>query len=200
MIQSHFEENGKESNGPQTASADSVVPLSKQNVINVTPYMRSSIEKVAVAEGFVDYDINVIQGSPIGDGLVGLVFKVSIQEKGARNKKLTVVVKVPPDSLARRKNFGSMELFNREVRIYADVLPAFMKFQLEKKIEPGMGFFKVPQCYFAEYNLEADDAIIIMEDLEERGHKMWNKQVPMNIEHTKLIFELWVDYKQFRLR
>lgn len=193
MVQNHAEENGTEANGSEAVAASEapakfVVPLAKQNEINVTPYMRSSIERVAVAEGFVDYDINVIHGSGIGDGFVGLVFKAMIQEKGNSDKKLTVVVKTPPDNLARRNSFGSMELFDREVKIYADVLPAFMKFQEEKNIKPGLGFFEVPKCYLAEYDLEKDDAIIIMEDLRERGHKMWNKHVPMNFEHTKLIF------------
>lgn len=193
MVQNHVEENGTESNGSETAeatetSATFVLPLAKQNEINVTDYMKSSIDRVAVAEGFVDYEFNVIHGSGIGDGFIGLVFKAMIQEKGNSDKKLTVVVKTPPDNLARRNSFGSMELFDREVRIYATVLPAFIKFQEEKNIKPGMGFFEVPKCYLAEYDLEKDDAIIIMEDLRERGHKMWSKHVPMDFEHTKLIF------------
>lgn len=193
MVQNHVEENGTESNGSETpeaieAPAKFVVPLAKQGEINVTPYMKSSLDRVAVAEGFVDYDISIVHGSGIGDGFIGLVFKATIQEKGNSDKKLTVVVKTPPDNLVTRNNFGSMEFFDREVRIYATVLPAFVKFQEEKHIKPGMGFFEVPKCYLAEYDLEKDDAIIIMEDLRESGHKMWNKNVPMDFEHSKLIF------------
>lgn len=202
MGENHVDENGTHSNGvaheavavkaeavavKAEATSQIVIPTAKLAEINVTPYMRGALDKVAVAEGFVNYEINVIHGSGVGDGFVGLVFRAIIQENES-DKKLIVVVKTPPENQARRMSFGSMELFDREVRIYTTVLPALVNFQREMRVKPELGFFEFPKCFFAEYNQELDDAIIIMEDLKESGYKMWDKFKPTNFEHAKLIF------------
>lgn len=161
-------------------------PTAKLVEINFTPYMRGAVDKVAQANGFQDFDVQIIHGSGVGDGFVGLVFKVTIQEKGS-DKKLNVILKSPPDSLARRNDFGAMALFRREVYAYNVLLPEFVSFQEEKGIKSSEGFFNFPMCYFAEYDEEKDESVIIMEDLRESGYKMWNKMVPHNFEHTKFL-------------
>lgn len=173
----------RESNPPP---AGINIPLAKQGEVKVTPYMTESLDKVAAAEGFKNYDVKVDHGSCVGDGFVGLVFKATIREID-NDKQLIVVVKSPPESQARRHDFGAMQLFKREVFAYSELLPAFVRFQEERKISKSLGFFDFPKCYLAEYNEEKDDSIIIMEDLRESGHKMWNKFVPTNFEHTKLL-------------
>ena len=148
--------------------------------------MRESLEKVALSEGFRNYELKVDHGSAIGDGFVGLIYKATIQEIDS-DKKLDVVLKCPPFSKARRDDFKAMELFKREVFVYNEVFPEFVKFQKEKNIEEAEGFFNFPKCYFAEYNEEKDDSIIIMEDLKENNCKMWDRFVTLNLEHTKLL-------------
>jgi hypothetical protein len=162
------------------------IPTAKLSAVVVTDYMTESLKKVAVSEGFKNFDFKIDHGSAIGDGFVGIMFKAIVNEKDS-DKTLTVVLKSPPTNLARRNDFGSMQLFRREVLVYNEVLPEFVKFQEEKKISRANGFFDFPKCYFAEYNEEKDDAIIIMEDLRESGHRMWDKFVPTNYEHTKLL-------------
>lgn len=152
----------------------------------LTEYMLTSLRKVALSEGFKYYGFKVDQGSGVGDGFVGLLYKVTIQEIQG-NKKLTVVVKFPPESKARRDDFGAMGLFKREVFMYNELLPEFVKLQRENNIEDSEGFFNFPKCYLAEFNDE--DSIIIMEDLRESDYKMWNKREPINLEHTKLAVE-----------
>jgi len=102
-------------------------------------------------------------------------------------KKLEVVIKLPPFNKARRNDFGSMDLFKREVFMYNEVLPEFVKFQRERNIDEADGFYNIPKCYFAEFNVERDDSAIIMEDLRENGCKMWDKYQPINMEHAKLL-------------
>lgn len=202
MGENQVEQNGTDSNGvaheavavkaevvaiKAEATSQIVIPTAKLGEINVTPYMRAALDKVAVAEGFVNYEINVIHGSGVGDGFVGLVFRAIIQENES-DKKLIVVVKTPPENQARRAMMGSLELFEREVRIYTEVLPAFVNFQKMMNVKPELGFFEFPKCFFAEYSKEQDDSIIIMEDLKESGYKMWDKFKPTNFEHAKLIF------------
>jgi hypothetical protein len=128
---------------------------------------------------FIFYDIQ-------GDGFVGIIFKVSIIEKDS-DKCLNVILKTPPESEARRIQFGSMKLFKREVYMYKKVLPEFVKFQRDHKIDENSGFYNFPKIYFTEYDEESDDALIIMEDLRESGYQLWEKFKPTDFEHAKLI-------------
>lgn len=162
------------------------IPTAKLAEVKLTDYMRESLDKVALAEGFKNYDLKVDHGSAVGDGFVGLIYKVIIQEIDS-DKKLPVVLKFPPENQARRREFGAMDLFKREVFVYNEFLPELVKFQKERHIKEADGFFNFPKCYFAEFNEEKDDSVIIMEDLREDGYKMWDKYKPVNLEHTKLL-------------
>ncbi|CRK94159.1 CLUMA_CG007678, isoform A [Clunio marinus] len=187
LINGYVTENGE---SHEKATVDEPpkfeVPKATLKEIVVTDYMRESLDKVAIAEGFKNYDIKVDHGSGVGDGFVGMLFKVKIQEIDS-DKNLIVVLKSPPENVTRRIEFGSMDLFEREVFMYNELLPEFVKFQEEKKISKSMGFFDFPKCYFADYNAEKDQSIIIMEDLREIGFKLWDKFIPTNYEHTKLL-------------
>lgn len=184
-----IEATGALSGGPPNGAPGQKfeMPTAKLAEVNLTDYMRESLDKVASAEGFKNYDIKVDHGSSIGDGFVGLIYKAIIQEIDS-DKKLEVVLKFPPLNKARRNDFGAMDLFKREVFVYNELLPEFVKFQKERKIKESDGFFNFPKCYFAEYSEEKDDSILIMEDLRESGYKMWNKYEPVNFEHAKLLF------------
>lgn len=73
--------------------------------------------------------------------------------------------------------------------MYTKVLPAFVAFQNEKHIRKANGFFNFPKCYFAEFDEELQDSVIIMEDLKESGYAMWSKFVPTNFEHARFVME-----------
>ena len=161
------------------------IPTATLKEVKVTEYMRECLDKVALAEGFVNYEINVIHGSAVGDGFVGLIFKVNIEEKES-DKKLSVILKSPPEG-ARRTDFKAMSLFEREVFLYSEVLPQFVNLQEEKKIKKSAGFFNFPKCYYAEFIQDRDESVIIMEDLRDSGYKMCDKFKPTNYEHTKLV-------------
>lgn len=175
--------------GPQFAPEGGppkiVIPNAQPVEVKLTEYMKECLDKVALAEGFQNYTFNIEAGSGVGDGFVGILFKVTIIENNS-DKQIHVVVKAPPENMARRRDFGAMEMFEREVYVYNVVLPEFVQFQVENRITKSMGFFNFPKCYFAEFNTERDDSIIIMEDLRTTDHKMWDKFVPTNYEHTKL--------------
>lgn len=175
--------NGIHENGVSVESKTEI-PKAKLGEVKLNDYMKECLDHVAITEGFQNYELKVDHGSAIGDGFVGLIYKVNIQELDS-DKSLAVVLKFPPLSEARRKDFGAMEFFKRESFVYSKVLPAFEKFQREKNIEDADGFFHFPKCYFAEYNEERNDSVIIMEDLREKSCRMWSKFVPMNLEHSK---------------
>lgn len=164
------------------------IPKAKLAEIHVTEFMTKCLDKVAFAEGFKNYVIKVVHGSAIGDGFVGLIFKVTIKEENSE-KELNLILKTPPESEARRNQFGSMDLFRREIYVYNEVIPEFVKFQQERKISASQGFCEFPKVYYAEYSDELDDALIIMEDLRERGFVLWDKFKPTPYENAKLIMK-----------
>jgi hypothetical protein len=162
------------------------VAIATQKEIEVTDYIRESLDKVAHAEGFQDYELIFDHGSNVGDGFVGIILKVIIKERTSK-KSLQVLAKIPPQNKQRRDVMKSMPLFEREVFVYNNLLPEFVEMQKEKRISHSDGFFNFPKTYLADYDAERDDSIIIMEDMRETGHNMWNKSKPVNLEHAKLL-------------
>jgi thiamine kinase-like enzyme len=176
-------------NGTDNIAPNIEIPTATLKEIVVTDYIRESLDKVALAEGFRNYDISIDHGSSIGDGFVGIMIKAKIQELDIhfRHKSLTVLAKIPPQNQLRRQMMKSIDLFKREIYVYNILLPEFVKFQEDHKISKQRGFYNFAKVYYADYNEEMDDAIIIMEDLRERNCKMWSKYKPMNFEHSKLL-------------
>lgn len=169
----------------QVENTPTAIPMATQKGFIVTDYIRRSLETVASAEGFRNYDFVFDHGSNVGDGFVGLLLKVNIKENNS-GKSLAVLAKIPPQSKARRELPGTMITFEREVYLYNVLLPEFVAFQKEKKIGKSEGFFNFPKVYYADYDEELRDAIIVMEDLRDSGHKMWDKFKPIDLDHAKL--------------
>ncbi|XP_055539001.1 uncharacterized protein LOC129726398 [Wyeomyia smithii] len=48
---------------------------------------------------------------------------------------------------------------------------------------------RVPRCYYTHSNMEKLEAVVIMEDLREKHFRMWNKYVPVDYEHTRMLLE-----------
>lgn len=155
------------------------------DVQQLSEYAESSLHKVAVSEGFEKYKFQVEEGSSVGDGFSGIILKVTIIENDY-SRQMNVVVKSPPENALRRQALGTMLLFEREVFIYAELLPEFAKFQRENYLK--IGFYEFPKCYLAEFDKEKDEAVIIMEDLRDAGYKLINKNIPIDYEHAKLSF------------
>lgn len=161
------------------------IPIARQEEIIVTEYLKECIDKVAISEGFTNYNLTINYGSKIGDGYVSNMLKISINEDN--HETLTVLVKIPLENKARRDVMKMMSLFEREIFVYKVMLPQFEEIQKLNNISDSSKFHNFPKIYFAEFNKDKDDAIIIMDDLRESGHKMWKKSAPINYEHAKLL-------------
>lgn len=180
-IQENIEINGEILKEPKYE-----IPAAVQKEIVLTEYIKNSLDIVAKNEGFHHYEFIVDHGSSIGDGFVGIMIKVIIQELD-KSKLLQVLAKIPPFSMEVRTMMKSMQLFEREVFMYNILLPEFVNFQKERRIGPSQGFFNFPKIFYADYDANQNESIIIMEDLRNSGHRMWDKTKPVNYEHAKLI-------------
>ncbi|XP_055614509.1 uncharacterized protein LOC129760857 [Uranotaenia lowii] len=174
---------------PDVVNVSLEVPVIGTETTDRLPqYVHDAIDKVAPEEGFTpgQYKVHFESGSSKGDGFVGEMFRARITEVA---RELIVLCKIPPRNEARRQQFGAMTIFERESTAYSKFLPAMHEFQRERGVtdELGIGFFHTPKCYFAMCDEAKQESLIIMNDLRLSGYRMWNKLVPVNYEHVRLM-------------
>lgn len=118
---------------------------------------------------------------------MGELFKVFIRENGRED--MVILCKTLPNHEIRKQY--TISLFNREVEAYNEVLPLIKNFQLDKGIKENSieGFWSFPKSYYAYCDMRKLEGLIIMEDLREKGFRMWNKLEPVNFDHTILLME-----------
>jgi hypothetical protein len=156
--------------------------------VDVFPeYLIPVIEGIARKENFVNFSIRTETGLDVGSGLVGIIYRVVVN--GADSRSLSLIAKIPPANKARRTQLGAIKLFQREVYMYNEVLPAFVEFQHEYGItDEDVGFYGFPKCYYAHYDEEREEAAIIMEDLTLAGFKSLDKHEIPDFQHSRRLF------------
>ncbi|EAT35123.1 AAEL012688-PA [Aedes aegypti] len=151
-------------------------------------FMYDAVARIAPEQGFTpgQFEIRFESGSGKGDGFIAEMFRATITEG---DRKLVVLCKIPPINDARRHQFESISVFDREVTAYSNLLPIMYEFQREKGVteEMDIGFFNAPKCYLAYADAPKEESVIIMDDLRLKDYRMWNKMVPVNYEHTRLL-------------
>lgn len=148
-------------------------------------FARDALQHVAQQAGLTSPTFTCSSGSNVGDGFVSVMLRVLIQGYNTRNsvQQLRLIVKLPPLSKKRR------EEFEREVQIYNEYLPALEKLQAEIGLRRYEGFFNFPKCYYAQYDRESGETVIILEDLVERGFGLWDKFTPMDYFYSAKVLE-----------
>lgn len=94
---------------------------------NSRKHLNEVIKSILNTENF---DLNISMGSSIGDNYIGVVYRVvaTINEyKNGTNdsdnakKRLSIIVKLPPQNAARREQFFARPSFIKEIWIYDEV-------------------------------------------------------------------------------
>lgn len=163
---------------PETSSKEPEPPV-------LPEFVRQSAVRAAIKLGFTPdrFQVSYEAGSNC-DGLVGEIHRVIITE-GDRSEDL--FCKIPPMNAARREQFNSMTLFEREILLYSTVLPAMFEFQQERGVREEEGFFNVPKCYLTLFDAKSDESVILMENLRNKGLRMGNKLELADYDHTRLV-------------
>ncbi|XP_072377604.1 uncharacterized protein [Diabrotica undecimpunctata] len=148
---------------------------------------RALVDRIAIANGFTDYEIITTSGSNKGDNFLGILTAITIKNK---EKSLDVILKTSETNKQVRDSTPFRDLYKREIFLYERVFEEFKKFQEEYNIEDR--FESVPKFYlsFTEDELEG----FVMENLKTQQYQMWNKKVPINPEHTKAVL---IEYAKF---
>lgn len=87
-------------------------------------------EVISAQLGTDQYNLSITQGSNVGDNFIGVVYRISahtnkynerVATKKEQNKSVNIILKVPPQNLARREQFFARPCFLREVLLYDEV-------------------------------------------------------------------------------
>lgn len=68
-----------------------------------------------------EFEIKVDAGSKEGDNFIGVVYRVTYWRKAKPNEQSRLILKVSPQSQARRERFFSRPSFLREMFLYGEV-------------------------------------------------------------------------------
>lgn len=159
-------------------------------------FVEKLLKDVIKSEGFTDYTVDYQPGSKHGDNYLGVMTSVTVS--GTRNKKghlvidqLHLVCKLAPATEARRKEFKSFIVFEREALMYNKILPLFAEFQREKGLSKDEAFTAYPKCYVAIADEATDRLVVIMEDIRPKGFVMYPRNEPTTAENAfKLVEQL----------
>lgn len=161
-------------------------------------YVEQALADIAAAESFGPHEA-LVQASSQGDGFIGVIYRVTLSGVQTRDgvahadTELQLIVKLPPTKPIRRQ--FAMKQFEREIYVYAELLPAFAAFQLQHGVKPGqVGFHAAPRCYHANYDEAADQAVLVLEDLTASGYAMENKSVSLKFEYARAVLEKLAEF------
>ncbi|XP_055538993.1 uncharacterized protein LOC129726394 [Wyeomyia smithii] len=148
-------------------------------------YVEQAVAKAAQELGFTaeQFAVSFEAGSNC-DGLIGEIYQAIVTEG---DREVALFCKIPPLDPARREQFNSMGLFEREMKLYSTVLPAMLEFQREKGVAEEDGFFSVAKCYSTYLDMPTENALVLMENLRTRNLRTWNKLMPIDYDHARLL-------------
>lgn len=133
-----------------------------------------------------DYKLNISAGSMKGDNYLGIIAKATVNGlKEGKQIQLNYIIKSAP-KVEGFRNLAPIRLaYEREIYMYNVILPAFMKFQEQRKLKsPFKSFAKCVQTSFVD-----KDEALIMEDMKSKGFVMQNRRLPLSYDHVKLVIQ-----------
>jgi Ecdysteroid kinase-like family len=144
------------------------------------------IEKIATENGFKNFNFHWEHGSDLG--FTCDMKKCIITE---RDRKLSLMCKFLPSDSEQCSKFNSFLLYEREVKVYKELLTEYEKLQREFGIEINdpNGFCSYPKVFYCNYDPDIlENSIIVMEDLTVDNFEVKDKYIPSDFSHTSKLF------------
>lgn len=157
-------------------------------------WLTTILNDIAIAEDFVDFEINTENGCNKGDNFIGIVIRIVINGKKKNtsndlvNETLKLICKLTPTNEARCKQFHVDAAFDRESLFYNEIAPLFLQFQRERGLNEQEMFHSFPKCYKAIHDEEQKISVIILQDLQPNGYTMWPKNRVVKVENARKVF------------
>lgn len=138
------------------------------------------IGNVAKKLGFQDFRIQAEVGSEKGDNYLGIITNITVENE---EKKLNFILKTSHSDEKFRDNMQISTIYEREIYVYEKLFPLLDNIQEEFKVKHT---FKGHASSFGSYVDDTTESLI-MEDIRDRGFKLWNRKLPMTSEHITAV-------------
>ncbi|GAB0088769.1 hypothetical protein DMENIID0001_032330 [Sergentomyia squamirostris] len=117
-----------------------------------------------------------------GENYASIMYRVKLQIENKEKHVLqkTFIVKALPDLGVHQDMIKQFNVFPKEIEMYDTLIPAFEKMYEDVGVKIRFG----PSCLMAS-NEPTD--VIVMEDLNEKGYKVANRQVGLDLHHCEIL-------------
>jgi hypothetical protein len=105
-----------------------------------------------------------------GVGFMSEIVRLSLRCEGGTTSSASVVAKFATQSPENRSVAAGFAMYEREVRFYQELAPLFSDV--------------APRCYFADYNPETNDMVLLFEDLAD--YRAGDQTVGMALDDARL--------------
>lgn len=140
------------------------------------------VQRVIEKFSLENYHLEIDDSSATANGYLGVIFFVKVVHKEGT---LDLVVKAGSQKESQRNFVNIVELFDREIYFYKEILPAMSDFQTERLIKQP--FVSVPRCYEAYVGVDGEG--LVLENLKAKGFSLWNRLLPMDESHITLVLK-----------
>lgn len=124
----------------------------------------------------IDYEINA--GSSAGDNYCSDIYraKVIYTKDGKAKNEISLIIKAMPFVESRSPTLDKLEVFDKEVKMYMDIIPKISKLL--------GGEFMCARCF---YSIKQPVQLIVFEDLKSLGYQMADRQSGIDEKHCRLV-------------
>lgn len=150
--------------------------------LTLPQYFYELLDRILRANDFNEYSIEIKPGA--GEGCGTELFGIHVTERTFK-KTLSVVCKMAKLDEIQRKNFPPSTNFERETHFYDKIVPMFLNFQQVKNLPRIDQFHSHPKCYGTIKDHDKEQYAIVLEDLRQRGFRMWDKFNSVPIENMR---------------
>lgn len=152
-------------------------------------WLNNMFLETALRSGEVDPSITVTSSSiepatASGDNYLSEMFRVTVHmTKGEHKEERSLIVKIEPQKEQMRKIADKGDIFDKEARVYRDVIPDM--YRLLEGSAPGE-FQPFGARYLHSHN-GRPAKVIVMEDLKKRGFEMAERTLGLDMDHCLLV-------------
>ncbi|CAG0895145.1 unnamed protein product [Darwinula stevensoni] len=170
----------------------------RQEVDDITlEFVKTLIEKDTGEDEIEVKDFRSERATEAGDNFATIVYRITANySKGCEEKKSCEAVyvgKFLPVQPKHREFVQQFRIFDREVAVYNDLIPAMINLQKEKLGRDDILVPNIPRCIYA--NGESTPiAAVIMEDLRKKGFRLADKYQGLQPDEVRLLMEAYGRY------
>ncbi|XP_063244577.1 uncharacterized protein LOC134544681 [Bacillus rossius redtenbacheri] len=164
-------------------------PVEEHSGAQLRGNLRAVVEGVARRERFTDIEVEVGRASSKGDNYIGELLRVRLKGRrdGEEGQGMSLVVKLIPDSEAKREALDMDSFFDNELFVYSEVMPAFQSLQEDRRVPEAERFGAVPKLLACDRS--EGGVSLVLEDMSPRGYRMADRLKGLDSAHCSLVMK-----------